>query len=221
MGFTAETKAVAVARLALHDARNTGVAFNRAVAERVVAEWEGCGRCRGRGWVVIWDTMDSMSGCYAEFGDCPDPDCTPETRAASGLRPGGDKYDRNRGVKVIEPKDLKTPGEEEAYAVILAEVRAAEAALVAAEDAAYVGKGTEVVVFKGRKVPIGTEARVFWIGDGRYGTRVGMTDAAGETHWSAAGNVVPAGTEPAKPPRKKKVKPTPKEVGPTFEELVG
>ena len=23
----------------------------------------GCDRCGGRGWIVVWDTLDSLSGC--------------------------------------------------------------------------------------------------------------------------------------------------------------
>lgn len=31
----------------------------------------GCDACDGRGWIVAWDTMDSMSGAYADIGVCP------------------------------------------------------------------------------------------------------------------------------------------------------
>jgi len=78
----------------------------------------GCSACGGRGWVVVWDTMDSMSGCYAEYGPCPrSPEgaateddwwqknhgeyagtCTAQTRKRSGFSPRNSKYDRNRGT---------------------------------------------------------------------------------------------------------------------------
>lgn len=49
--------------------------------------------------------------------------------------------------------------------------------------------GDTVRVTKGRKVPVGTEGKVFWIGEKRWGTRVGFKDADGEAHWTAADNV--------------------------------
>ena len=29
----------------------------------------GCTRCRGRGWVVTWDTMDILDGSAANYGE--------------------------------------------------------------------------------------------------------------------------------------------------------
>jgi len=53
----------------------------------------GCEKCRGRGWVVTWDTMDSMTGCYHESTTCTEEGCTSESRLASGLHPKNTKYD--------------------------------------------------------------------------------------------------------------------------------
>ena len=50
-------------------------------------------------------------------------------------------------------------------------------------------KGSEVVVTSGRKVPKGTRGVIIWMGSGNYGPRVGLKDASGEVHWTAAGNV--------------------------------
>lgn len=50
-------------------------------------------------------------------------------------------------------------------------------------------KGKVVRVVKGRKVAVGTEGTVVWYGDGYYGKRVGIKDAAGTVHWTAADNV--------------------------------
>lgn len=50
-------------------------------------------------------------------------------------------------------------------------------------------RGTEVRVIKGRKVKIGTEARVFWIGSTRFGMRVGLEMASGERVFTAEKNV--------------------------------
>lgn len=46
-----------------------------------------------------------------------------------------------------------------------------------------------VKVVKGRKVPKGTTGVLTWIGQGDYGPRVGLRDADGATHWTAASNV--------------------------------
>lgn len=50
-------------------------------------------------------------------------------------------------------------------------------------------KGTKVKVVKGRKVPVGTEGEVFWVGEGKWGWRVGFTGTDGETYWTALTNV--------------------------------
>ena len=51
-----------------------------------------------------------------------------------------------------------------------------------------VTKGSTVVVVKGKKVPLGTTGVAFWVGETKYGMRVGL-NAAGVTHWTAMGNV--------------------------------
>lgn len=71
---------------------------------------------------------------------------------------------------------------------------AAKAATIAHVDrlvdyAKKVTVGKDVTVVKGRKVAKGTTGRVFWLGSGRFGYRVGLTDAAGATHWTALSNV--------------------------------
>ena len=121
----------------------------------------GCVTCRGRGWVVVWDTMDSMTGCYAEYGACPNVECTEETRARSGLHPFYGKYDRNKGVKdpvishpaynvLIEPFN-------EQYYEICRNIKDLS------EERVNFRKGDDVVVVKGRKVPVGTRGRVAWV----------------------------------------------------------
>jgi len=52
-----------------------------------------------------------------------------------------------------------------------------------------VTKGTVVKVVRGVKVPRGTVGVVFWVGDTKFGARVGFKDDAGEVFWTAAGNV--------------------------------
>lgn len=58
-----------------------------------------------------------------------------------------------------------------------------------ATDAREVAKGDTVEVYKGRKVPVGTVGKVFWMGAGKWGWRVGLNDETGTTHWTALGNV--------------------------------
>jgi len=71
-------------------------ALDNCVKDREVRRFDesnGCKSCRGRGWVVTWDTMDSMSGCYHEHTACSAEGCTSETRQNSGLEPKNNKYD--------------------------------------------------------------------------------------------------------------------------------
>lgn len=66
-----------------------------------------------------------------------------------------------------------------------------------AEGAAReVVKGCRARVVKGRKVPVGTEGVVIWSGHGNWGPRVGIKDADGEVHWTAAENVERIDAEP-------------------------
>jgi hypothetical protein len=58
-------------------------------------------------------------------------------------------------------------------------------------------KGVRARVVKGRKVPVGTEGVVVWIGAGDYGERCGLKDDAGNVHWTALANVEPAPTPEA------------------------
>jgi hypothetical protein len=49
--------------------------------------------------------------------------------------------------------------------------------------------GRTVKVVKGRKVPIGTVGKCFYLRDGEWGPRVGIKDADGQVHWTSAKNV--------------------------------
>lgn len=72
----------------------------------------------------------------------------------------------------------------------------AEAARI--QEANTPSKGKDVEVVRGRKVPIGTKGYVIWYGEGNWGPRVGIKDAAGEVHWTAASNVAVITTESKK-----------------------
>jgi hypothetical protein len=58
-----------------------------------------------------------------------------------------------------------------------------------AQEARRVSKGKPVRVVSGRKVVPGTVGECIWVGDGAYGKRVGIRDAAGKVHWTAVSNV--------------------------------
>lgn len=53
------------------------------------------------------------------------------------------------------------------------------------------GRGRVVKVVKGRKVPVGTEGTVFWLGEDKFGNgyRVGFETPTGEKHFTALSNV--------------------------------
>ena len=70
--------------------------------------------------------------------------------------------------------------------------RSAHVELVSAYNEANgaILKGTEIVVVRGRKTPIGTEGVVFWLGEDNYGkAKAGIKDAEGNTIWTAVSNL--------------------------------
>ena len=153
---------------------------------------KGCTICNGRGFVVTWDTMDSMTGCYAEFGSCPNKDCTDATRKVTGLDASTySKYDRNRGIS--------DPFENSVYFQHVEKlIETAQKLETNSKNVrTHARKGDDVVVVKGRKTPVGTTGRVFWIANqpiyvGRGvvgGTKCGIQPAVGEVQWTYLENV--------------------------------
>lgn len=69
------------------------------------------------------------------------------------------------------------------------EIAAARAKISREREAKAVRKGRRVRVVRGRKVPIGTEGVCVWVGEGTWGERCGVKDAAGVVHWTASKNV--------------------------------
>lgn len=181
------------ASAAFEAARSELIEFYAELREMRAAEFKaagGCPRCHGRGWVVVWDTMDSMSGCYAEYGGCPDTKSNPSAHGEGAPFDHSrySKYDRNRGVTT----DLSLTESEKATQASLTSARnEAEKAVEDAREAGTPTRGKRVRVYKGRKVAVGTEGRVFWHGRCRYGDgqRVGIETAEGEKHFTAEGNV--------------------------------
>lgn len=131
--------------------------------ERIMSDvWEDVG------YAVVWDGTkvtevavgDSYSGSYADH----EADATPDAYGKAMLWTIDDEGRR-----------------------WLAERHAGWDRMVAAAHRVEVGK--EVAVVRGRKVPKGTTGRVFWMGDSRFGRRVGLRDATGTVHWTALTNV--------------------------------
>jgi len=152
---------------------------------------KGCLRCRGRGWVVTWDTLDSLSGCYAEYGGCPDAEVNAEAHGPDAPvdHSKENKYDRLRGFKV---EVVQTDVERDTLAKLQQAVDDAKNQEKYAIAAATPKRGRIVKVVKGRKVRKGTEGEVFWVGEDRfrpYSQRVGFKTDAGDKHFTAAGNV--------------------------------
>jgi len=73
-------------------------------------------------------------------------------------------------------------------AKVAAERQAKRAEQLAAAERKAVRKGRTVRVVRGRKVPTGTEGVCIWVGEGDWGERCGVKDAAGVVHWTASKN---------------------------------
>lgn len=122
----------------------------------------GCKECRGRGWVVVWDTMDMMDGSCAEYGNCPNLECNEETRKKSGLHPSYNKYDGLRGTKCSFGEVFKKTYGHLTEAHVEARVTKER---LNKERYIFI-KGDKVVVTRGRKVPLGTIGVIAYIGEG-------------------------------------------------------
>jgi len=164
--------------------------FTKVVRQNRSAEFiaaGGCLQCNGRGWIVIWDTMDSMTGCYHESATCPT--CKGEKRQGGAEWNYGvsSKYDAfHQGTQPL----LFAPNEQKEYERLLAATDSADNLAKSLSDALNPCiRGREVVVVRGRKTPIGTKGTVFWIGPNKYGpgTRLGIRGAT-EDIWIDAAN---------------------------------
>lgn len=166
----------------------------KAIYDRIVRTFEannGCERCRGRGWVVTWDTLDSMSGCYAEYGECPNKECTLETRSKSGLHPNYNKYDGLRGTRHALEED---PAFGFLVRPLAHRMVQLEEMIKDIEKRSIPRRDDVVVIVKGRKAPVGFVGKIFWMGESNYGIRVGIKHAIGMGHdekvqWTYLNNI--------------------------------
>lgn len=138
----------------------------------------GCPKCDGTGHVLTWSTMDG--DCYDEFSRCG---CLPEAlvKLGRGYKPG--KYGGNKDVFTDYPYAAV------ARAILTEKMTPLNEKRAELSEVLTVKRGAVVEVVRGRKVPKGTKGVVIWIGDGRFGTRVGVKDDAETVHWTALSNV--------------------------------
>ncbi len=156
---------LAVVNEALHEATkelNRSIReFNERQSEKFKAAG-GCEKCNGRSWRVVWDTLDSLSGCYAEYGPCENESCNASVTGPNMDMRIWSKYDSLRGTK--------DPARSSDYEFLCASILSAIRSLGDQRDrlsseiekCCWLFRGDEVVVVKGRKVPIGTTGKVFW-----------------------------------------------------------
>jgi hypothetical protein len=170
---------LAILRELAHEAadRFRDIAKENQVAR--VDRWKkagGCQKCRGRGQYVVWDTLDSLSGCYAEFAHCKE--CTGDSRL---LGPSPDvvgKYDRVGGTAAkveaainqwgssVERILEGTASEESAKAWATIESLQHQYGMHHSPD-----NGKEMIVIRGWKhIKRGMRGIVFW----QRGNRVGL-----------------------------------------------
>lgn len=162
----------------------------RFAADSLYAQWViagGCERCHGHGQVVTWSTLDGPS--WTEYGTCTA--CTAESRSV-GRAPNTSWHGGYHAAGRDQLQALPPSAHADDVARVLLIGTLADRFRDACERERYrvsVRKGAAVEVYKGRKVPIGTRGRVIWVGDGQYGERCGIKDAAGVVHWTASDNV--------------------------------
>lgn len=156
--------------------------------EREFYDAGGCKTCHGQGTVCTWGTMDSIHGCYDEFGPCPD--CNGEQMPWVGVNRIRKRNHPKVSASAIPPL-AATDAEKSKLDYLVNEVSKAEDTLKKVKEQYKIIKGSRVRVVRGRKTPQGTEGVVFWIGEGTSGrgyyaetvTRVGIKTDDGVTYW--------------------------------------
>lgn len=167
-------------------------------AQQKFEDNSGCDSCRGRGWVVTWDTLDSMSGCYAEYGSCPNESCSSETRLMSGLSPHNNKYDKIKGSLWRHENDEEEKKLDREISRLEMEMEAERLRMI--PDSGKVVR----IIKKGRgkardKSPVGTEGIVIKRFHNDWGTeKLIILDSDGAKHWptSKSVEVIHSGSTP-------------------------
>lgn len=123
-------------------------------------------------YVRVWDEAEGRVRDWAygnsEFGSSA---ATVTVDASDAVKAKAAAWDALKATEAAQ---------REVEASIDREVRAAK----------RLGRGKDVDVVRGRKVKIGTKGRIFWIGETRFGERVGLELADGSRVFTASSNVV-------------------------------
>ena len=160
----------------------------RVAAEEKFSNSNGCKTCRGRGWVVTWDTMDSMSGGYHESSLCPEEVCNSDTRNTSGIWPQNNKYDNfhrnSRWLPEYTKDQIKFKLEIERNIYDTKRKIAAEEQKWSVCSGKVVKVTKEARGKKARRVPVGTEGLVKKIHTNDWGTtKAIVVDKDGKQWW--------------------------------------
>lgn len=172
-----------------NDIQNTKTKIANEIKKSTYNEWlslGGCTTCQGTGSRVVWDTMDVMDGSCAEYGPCDNKECTQEKRNKSGINiTYVGKYFRssiNRNI-IVEKIEEQT----KIFNPKLSELRSKIYELTNA--CKEFKKGDTVVVKKGKKVPIGTIGKIFYMKATEYGLNVGFKDDNQTVYWNYGHNL--------------------------------
>ena len=187
----------------VEDRKNKIAAIQASSKEAAMSRFEengGCQTCRGRGWVVTWDTLDCVHGSYAEYGACPEENCTKESRSKSGLLPENNKYDRMRGTTW---RYSHTIDDAQEISNIECEIRSLNRDLSIENNRWSPSAGKLVKTVRQGKGPISTRTPVGTVGlvkkvfSNNWGTRkLIVIDESGNKWWPNANHVEVIDPEP-------------------------
>ena len=181
----------------LADCKDKLAALNSNVKDKAIDRFVssgGCNHCRGRGWVVTWDTLDCTQGSYAIYGSCDAEGCTADSRMVSGLKPGNNKYDRFNQNSTWAP--LHTDEEAKNFHFLNSQIIKINIELKREIETWTPSQGKLVKVVKSgggpksRRVPIGVEGLVVKQFTNNWGTtKLLVKDKHGQQWWPTIKNV--------------------------------
>jgi len=191
-----------------HDSKcpnhSTTLDLSGKLSDGCYTEWaDGHGRCWVRDPLYMETTHVGVVLALGEYNGRDDSDFYAVVWTGEGTERV--EYASTRGWTYPNGAAVDaTPEVLDAYEAYCAAARKRAADEKAAAEAKVPRKGRTVKVVKGRKVPVGTVGTVIWYGEGKnFGPvpryrggwsttapmRVGVKDAAGTVHWTAASNV--------------------------------
>lgn len=162
----------------------------------------GCTDCRGRGWTVVWDSMDSASGCYHESDVCST--CKGTGRLTSGprvLAPENTKYDSFHRESLWTP--CYTESEKDERESLSSKIDKLQREVESEKERWKPAPGKLVKVEKtgrgrkDRRVPVGVTGLVKKMWTNSWGTlKILIVDKHGQTWWPSASQIVVCDPEP-------------------------